>query len=66
MLKKPRGGAKVEDIQRLLNKMLQSVNVVVSLVYMCRNNDKVVSQIFLVLILLNCRAIGYLHSTLIN
>ncbi|KAL1536039.1 Fanconi anemia group D2 protein isoform X3 [Salvia divinorum] len=40
-LEKPRGCAKVEDIQRLLNKILQSVNVVVTLVNMCRNNDKV-------------------------
>ncbi|KAG6393159.1 hypothetical protein SASPL_147394 [Salvia splendens] len=40
---KSRGGAKVEDIQKLLNKILQSVNVVVTLVNMCRNNDKVVS-----------------------
>lgn len=47
LLEKPRGGAKVEDIQRILNKILQSVNVVVSLINMCRNSDKVVSPIFL-------------------
>ncbi|XP_047954928.1 Fanconi anemia group D2 protein isoform X3 [Salvia hispanica] len=40
-LEKSRGCAKVEDIQRLLNKISQSVNVVVTLVNMCRNNDKV-------------------------
>ena len=36
----------MEDIQRLLNKISQSVNVVVTLVNMCRNNDKVVSKSF--------------------
>ncbi|KAK6140442.1 hypothetical protein DH2020_025826 [Rehmannia glutinosa] len=41
LLEKPRGGAKVENLQRLLNKMLQSVDVFVSLISMCRNNDKV-------------------------
>ncbi|KAH6772470.1 fanconi anemia group D2 protein [Perilla frutescens var. frutescens] len=41
LLGKPRGGAREEDIQRLLNKILQSVNVVVSLVNMCRVTDKV-------------------------
>lgn len=41
LLEKPRGGAKVEDIQRILNKIFQSVNVVVSLINMCRNSDKV-------------------------
>ncbi|KAL8545696.1 hypothetical protein ACS0TY_005722 [Phlomoides rotata] len=41
LLEKQRGGAKVESIPRLLDKLLQSVSVVVSLVNMCRNNDKV-------------------------
>ncbi|KAI3445237.1 hypothetical protein Pfo_001902 [Paulownia fortunei] len=41
LLEKSRGGAKVENLQRLLNKILQSVNVAVSLINMCRDNDKV-------------------------
>ncbi|XP_020551321.1 Fanconi anemia group D2 protein [Sesamum indicum] len=41
LMEKPRGGAKVETVWRLLNKILQSVNVVVFLINMCRNNDKV-------------------------
>ncbi|XP_051122489.1 uncharacterized protein LOC127245545 isoform X2 [Andrographis paniculata] len=41
LVEKPRGGAKVENVQKLLNKLLQSVSVVVTLVNMCRNNDKV-------------------------
>ncbi|KAL0364789.1 UNVERIFIED_CONTAM: hypothetical protein Sangu_0576500 [Sesamum angustifolium] len=42
LMEKPRGGAKVENVSRLLNKILQSVNVVVFLINMCRNNDKVI------------------------
>ncbi|GFP99763.1 fanconi anemia group d2 protein homolog [Phtheirospermum japonicum] len=41
LLEKPRGGAKEENLQRLLNKILQSVDVFVSLINVCRNNDKV-------------------------
>ncbi|KAL3814707.1 hypothetical protein ACJIZ3_015975 [Penstemon smallii] len=41
ILEKQRGGAKVENIQRLLNKILQSVNVVVALINLCRTNNKV-------------------------
>ncbi|KAL7120198.1 hypothetical protein ACP275_02G108500 [Erythranthe tilingii] len=41
VLEKPRGGAEVESLKSLLNKMLQSVNVFVSLISVCRNNDKV-------------------------
>ncbi|KAL6563004.1 hypothetical protein OROHE_005591 [Orobanche hederae] len=40
-LEKPRGGAKVENLLRLLKKILQSVDVFVSLINVCRNNDKV-------------------------
>ncbi|KAL8061718.1 hypothetical protein ABFX02_02G103500 [Erythranthe guttata] len=41
VLEKRRGGAEVESLKSLLNKMLQSVNVFVSLISVCRNNDKV-------------------------
>ncbi|XP_022863768.1 Fanconi anemia group D2 protein isoform X2 [Olea europaea var. sylvestris] len=41
VLKKPRAEIEVENVERLLNKLQQSVNVVVSLVSMCRTNEKV-------------------------
>ncbi|KAG8391040.1 hypothetical protein BUALT_Bualt01G0146600 [Buddleja alternifolia] len=41
VLEKPRAGAKVENVERLLNKILQSVIVIASLINMCRTNEKV-------------------------
>ncbi|KAL3629924.1 hypothetical protein CASFOL_026236 [Castilleja foliolosa] len=41
LLEKSRGGAKEETLQKILNKILQSVDVFVSLVNVCRNSDKV-------------------------
>ncbi|KAA8544885.1 hypothetical protein F0562_019717 [Nyssa sinensis] len=38
---KSRAGFQLEIVERILNKLRQSVNVVVSLVNMCRTNDKV-------------------------
>ncbi|XP_071936752.1 uncharacterized protein [Coffea arabica] len=40
-LEKPRAAAKVENVEKLLDRLQQSVNVVVSLVNMCRTHDKV-------------------------
>nr|XP_016476022.1 PREDICTED: uncharacterized protein LOC107797635 [Nicotiana tabacum] len=41
LLEKARGGVEVEDVKCLLKKLQQSVNVVVSLVNMCKTHDKV-------------------------
>ncbi|KAK4379101.1 hypothetical protein RND71_000963 [Anisodus tanguticus] len=41
LLEKARGGGEVEDVKCLLKKLHQSVNVVVSLVNMCKTHDKV-------------------------
>ncbi|KAJ8529382.1 hypothetical protein K7X08_036217 [Anisodus acutangulus] len=41
LLEKSRGGGEVEDVKCLLKKLQQSVNVVVSLVNMCKTHDKV-------------------------
>ncbi|KAH0733267.1 hypothetical protein KY289_004455 [Solanum tuberosum] len=41
LLEKARGGGEVEDVKCLLKKLQQSVNVVVSLVNLCKTHDKV-------------------------
>nr|XP_016489377.1 PREDICTED: Fanconi anemia group D2 protein homolog isoform X1 [Nicotiana tabacum] len=41
LLEKARGGVEMEDVKCLLKKLQQSVNVVVSLVNMCKTHDKV-------------------------
>ncbi|KAH0768177.1 hypothetical protein KY285_004048 [Solanum tuberosum] len=43
LLEKARGGGEVEDVKCLLKKLQQSVNVVVSLVNLCKTHDKVVN-----------------------
>ncbi|KAL3537801.1 hypothetical protein ACH5RR_001167, partial [Cinchona calisaya] len=40
-LEKPQAAAKEENVEKLLNKLQQSVDVVVSLVNMCKTHDKV-------------------------
>ncbi|XP_059658888.1 uncharacterized protein LOC132305230 [Cornus florida] len=43
LLEKSRAEFQLETVEKLLNKLKQSVNVVVSLVIMCRTHDKVVN-----------------------
>ncbi|CAH9068122.1 unnamed protein product [Cuscuta europaea] len=40
-LEKSKAGANMEDVEHLLNRLLQSVNIVVLLVSMCKTHDKV-------------------------
>lgn len=43
-MEKPRAGVQVQTVEKLLIKLRQSVNVVVSLVNMCRTHHKVKKQ----------------------
>ncbi|KAF2308725.1 hypothetical protein GH714_014578 [Hevea brasiliensis] len=42
ILRKPRAGVQLENVEKHLAKIQMSVNVVVSLVSMCRTHDKVI------------------------